>query len=346
MTMLSETVDVVIGVDTHKHTHTAAVVQAATGAEVENDTLLANHDGYLKLVAMADRHSSLRVWAIEGTGGYGAGLARYLIELGEVVIELDRPNRPARRQGAKSDPLDAVRAAREALARKHLAQPRNRGQRAALSVLITVRAMAVQATGDAQRQLQSLIVSAPEHLRQRFTGMTTHAIVTSASKLRINTSWDLESRVTAQALRAVAQRSQHLQNEAATHERQIMTIVRDWRPDLLEKRGVGPIVAANVLCAWSHQGRCRNEAAFASLSGTAPIPASSGLTTRHRLNRSGDRQLNRALHIIALARLRTDPATRAYADRRRSEGKTDREIRRCLKRYIARQLFKQLEHTP
>jgi transposase len=100
-----------------------------------------------------------------------------------------------------------------------------------------------------------------------------------------------------------------------------------------------------VLCAWSHQGRCRNEAAFASLSGTAPIPASSGLTTRHRLNRSGDRQLNRALHIIALARLRTDPATRAYADRRRSEGKTDREIRRCLKRYIARQLFKQLEHT-
>ncbi|MCP3975341.1 MAG: IS110 family transposase, partial [bacterium] len=336
---------VVIGVDTHKHTHTAAVVQAATGAEVENDTLPANHDGYLELVAMADRHSPLRVWAIEGTGGYGTGLARHLIELGEVVIELDRPNRPARRQGAKSDPLDAVRAAREALARKHLAQPRNRGQRAALSVLITVRAMAVQATGDAQRQLQSLIVSAPEHLRQRFTGMTTHAIVTSASKLRINTSWDLESRVTAQALRAVAQRSQHLQNEAATHERQIMTIVRDWRPDLLEKRGVGPIVAANVLCAWSHQGRCRNEAAFASLSGTAPIPASSGLTTKHRLNRSGDRQLNRALHVIALARLRTDPATRAYADRRRSEGKTDREIRRCLKRYIARQLFKQLENT-
>jgi transposase len=212
-------------------------------------------------------------------------------------------------------------------------------------VLITVRAMSVQATGDAQRQIQSLIVSAPEHLRERFTGMTTHAIVTSASKLRINASWDLESRVTAQALRAVAQRSQHLQNEAATHERRIMTIVRDWRPDLLDQRGVGPIVAANVLCAWSHQGRCRSEAAFASLSGTAPIPASSGLTTRHRLNRSGDRQLSRALHVIALARLRTDPATRAYADRRRSEGRTDREIRRCLKRYIARQLFKQLEHT-
>ena len=345
MNMLSETVDVVIGVDTHKHTHTAAVVRAATGAEIETDTLPANHDGYLDLVAMADRHSTLRVWAIEGTGGYGAGLARHLAECGEIVIELDRPKRPARRQGAKSDPLDAVRAAREALARKHLGQPRSRGQRAALSVLITVRSMAVQAAGDAQRQLQSLIVSAPEHLRQRFTGMTSNAIVTTASKLRVNSAWDLESRVTARALRAVAQRCGYLASEASAHELEILTIVRHWRPDLLDKRGVGPIVAANVLCAWSHPGRCSNEAAFASLSGTAPIPASSGLTTRHRLNRSGDRQLNRAIHVIVLCRLRTDPATRAYAERRRNEGKTNREITRCLKRYIARQLFKQLEHT-
>lgn len=122
--------------------------------------------------------------------------------------------------------------------------------------------------------------------------------------------------------------------------------MRDWRPDLLDQRGIGPIVAANVLCAWSHQGRCRSEAAFASLSGTAPIPASSGLTTRHRLNRSGDRQLNRSLHVIVIARLRTDPATRAYAERRRQEGKTNREITRCLKRYVARQLFRQLENTP
>lgn len=212
-------------------------------------------------------------------------------------------------------------------------------------MLLTVRSMAVNAAGDAQRQLQSLIVSAPEHLRERFTGMTTHTIVATASKLRINNKWDLESRVTALALRAVARRCDHLASEAAEHEREILAIVRDWRPDLLDKRGVGPIVAANVLCAWSHKGRCRSEAAFASLSGTAPIPASSGLTTRHRLNRSGDRQLNRAIHVIVLVRLRTDPATRAYAERRRNEGKTNREISRCLKRYIARQLFKQLEHT-
>ena len=119
-----------------------------------------------------------------------------------------------------------------------------------------------------------------------------------------------------------------------------------WRPDLLELTGVGPIVAATVLAAWSHPGRCRDDAAFAMLAGAAPIPASSGKTVRYRLNRSGDRQLNRALHTIALSRLRHDPATRAYADRRRAEGKTDREIKRCLKRYIARQLYRQLESDP
>ncbi|MCU1398734.1 MAG: mobile element protein [Acidimicrobiales bacterium] len=340
---VGRTVDFIIGVDTHKHTHSAAVVRAATGAEIEHDTQSADQAGYEALVEMADRHSRLRAWAIEGTGGYGAGLARHLIELGEVVIELDRPNRPARRHGAKSDPLDAVRAAREALARNYLAQPRSRGQRAALSVLLTVRAMAVQSAGDAQRQLQSLIVSAPEHLRQRFAGQTTHAIVTTASNLEIDPSWDRESRVIAGALRSLAQRSRHLENEAAEHERGILAIVRDWRPDLLEQLGIGPIVAATVLCAWSHPGRCRNEAAFASLSGTSPIPASSGLTNRHRLNRSGDRQLNRVLHVIVLTRLRTDPRTRAYAERRRSEGKSNREISRCLKRYVARQLFRQLE---
>ena len=345
MNMLSEAVDVVIGVDTHKHTHTAAVVRAATGAEIEHRTEPATQAGYAELVAMADEHSTLRVWAIEGTGGYGAGLARHLSEHGEVVIELDRPKRPARRQGAKSDPIDAVRAARDALAREYLGQPRSGGQRAALSVLVTVRALAVDAAGDAQRQLQSLLVAAPDHLRDRFAGMTPPALVTAASKLRINNNWNLESRVTAGALRAVARRCLHLTADAAEHQREILTIVRDWRPDLLDKRGVGPIVAANVLCAWSHPGRCRSEAAFASLSGTAPIPASSGLTTRHRLNRSGDRKLNSAIHVIVISRLRTDPTTRAYADRRRAQGKTNREIIRCLKRYVARQLYRQLERA-
>jgi hypothetical protein len=131
--------------------------------------------------------------------------------------------------------------------------------------------------------------------------------------------------------------------EAADHQTALRTIVRAWRPDLLDTFGVGPVVAAVILCAWSHPGRCRNEAAFASLAGVAPIPASSGLTTRHRLNRCGDRQLNRALHTIALNRMRYDATTRAYVERRRADGRTDREIRRCLKRYIARQLYRQLE---
>lgn len=145
MTMLAETVDVVIGVDTHKHTHTAAVVVAATGAAVDELTIDTDPDGYAALVAMADGHSGLRAWSIEGTGGYGAGLCRYLAERGEIVIELDRPNRPARRNGAKSDPLDAVRAGREALAREHLAQPRAAGERAALAVRLAARRSAVDA---------------------------------------------------------------------------------------------------------------------------------------------------------------------------------------------------------
>jgi transposase len=122
--------------------------------------------------------------------------------------------------------------------------------------------------------------------------------------------------------------------------------VRAWRPDLLRQHGVGPIVAANVLCAWSHAGRCRSDAAFAMLGGAAPIPASSGQTVRHRLNRSGDRHLNQALHLIVLTRLAHDPATRAYATRRRVQGKTNREIKRCLVRYVARQLYRLLETDP
>jgi transposase len=339
---LAEIVDVVIGVDTHKHTHTAAVVDATTGAVVDQATVDTDPDGYAELVAMADRHSGLRAWSIEGTGGYGAGLVRHLSDT-EVVIELDRPNRPARRNGAKSDPLDAIRAGREALAREHLAQPRAGGERAALAVRLTARRSAVDAATDAQRQLLALIVAAPETIRTRFRGLKTPAVITTAARLRTSASWDLETTTTAQVLRDLARRSQALSTEAASHERDILAIVRSWRPDLLDQHGVGPIVAATVLCAWSHPGRCRNEAAFANLAGVAPIPASSGQTTRYRLNRCGDRQLNRALHVIALCRLRYDPATRAYADRRRAEGKTDREIRRCLKRYIARQLYRQLE---
>lgn len=345
MTSLAELVDVVIGVDTHKHTHTAAVL-SNLGAELEVLTVSADPDGYGAFVELAERQGGLRAWAIESAGGYGAGLARHLRELGEWVIELDRPDRPARRQGAKSDPIDAVRAGREALAREKLAEPRAEGERAALAVLLAARRSAVEASKVAQQQLHALVTAAPEALRARFRHKTTAAMVTTAARLRCQASWDIETATTAGVLRTLARRIQAMAAEARQLEKQILAIVRSWRPDLLVETGVGPIVAAVVLCAWSHAGRVHSDAAFAKLGGTCPIPASSGQTVRHRLNRHGDRQLNRAIHTIVLTRLRHDPATQAYRDRRLAEGKTERDIKRCLKRYVTRQLYRQLETGP
>jgi transposase len=347
MSMLAELVEFVIGVDTHTDTHTAAVIAVGSRAVLASVTVSADEDGYAELVAPAETHGGLRGWAIEGTGGYGAGPARHLDELGELVVELDRPARPARRAGAKSDAIDAERAARDALSRTRLAQPKTGPQRAGLQILLTARRAAVAAATTAQRQLRALVITAPEPVRARFRGQTTRAILTTAARLRPNTtSADVHTFTALSVLRALARRVHDLETEAADHERAIRAIVRAWRPDLLDLPGVGPINAATVLAAWSHPGRCRNDAAFAMLAGTAPIPASSGKTVRYRLNRSGNRQLNRALHNIALSRLRYDPTTRAYADTRRTQGKTDRDIKRCLKRYIARQLYRQLESHP
>jgi transposase len=346
MAMLADLVELVIGVDTHKDSHTAAVVVAATGAVIAQATAAATPAGSHQLLALAAQQPGQRVWAIEGTGGYGAGLTRFLTAHAEQVVELDRPKRAARRHGAKSDPLDATRAAREALGRDQLAQPRAAGHRAALSARLTTRRSAVQATTDAQRQLHALVVASPDVLRNRLRGLTTARLISTCARLQQRTAWDVETAATVASLRALARRIQVLNSEVAEHTRAITTLVRAWRPDLLSRTGVGPIVAAIVLCAWSHPGRCRTDAAFAMLGGAAPIPASSGQTVRVRLNRSGDRQLNQALHLIVLTRLRHDPATRAYAQRRRAEGKTNREIRRCLVRYVARQLYRLLEANP
>jgi transposase len=346
MAMLADTVELVIGVDTHKHTHTVAVVVAATGAVVEQVTVPATPAGYRQLLGLADRHDDRRVWAIEGTGGYGAGQTRVQQGQAEQVVEVDRPKRAARRHGAKSDPLDATRAAREALGRDQLAQPRAAGHRAALSVRLAARRSAVQAATDAQRQLHALVVAAPDTLRSRLRDLTTPRLVSTCGRLRLQTPWDTETTATAASLRALARRIQLLNTEIAEHTRAITVLVRAWHPELLTPTGVGPIVAAVVLCAWSHPGRCRTDAAFAMLGGAAPIPASSGQRVRERLNRSGDPPLNQALHLVVLTRLRYDPATRAYAQRRRAEGKTNREIRRCLVRYVARQLYRLLEAQP
>lgn len=345
MPMLAELVDYVIGVDTHKHTNTAAIVTAATAAVIETTAAGTDPDGYQRLLDLAERSGGLRAWAIEGANGYGAGLARFLAERGEWVIELDRPQRAKRRHGSKSDPIDAVRAAREALGREHLSEPRAEGERAALSVRLAARRLAVDSGTDAQRQIHGLVVAAPERLRDKLRNKTTSEMLKICSRLRVDPRWDITTRETAQVLRCLARRATNLADEAREHEKAILEIVRSWRPDILSNCGVGPIVAATVLCAWSHPGRVRSDAAFAMLAGTAPIPASSGMTNRHRLNRSGDRRLNQAIHTIVVTRMRVDPETQAYVERRRTEGKTDREIKRCLKRYVTRQLFRQLEHS-
>lgn len=347
LTDLREVVDVVIGVDTHVHTHSAAVLDTSTGGVLDEITVEATGDGYAQLVEFADEHAVLRAWAIEGTGGHGAGLTRHLERCEEVVIELDRPERARRRHGAKSDPLDAIRAAREALARPRLGGPRSGGDRQALSVLLAARRSAVNAATDAQRQVFSLVIAAPEPIRKRFRGQKLPAMIKTAAALRVHASWDVETTTTVTVLRSLARRARALTEEANEHEKALRVIVRSWRPDLLQQLGIGPIVAATVLCAWSHPGRIHSEAAFAMLAGVAPIPANSGqVTTRYRLNRYGDRQLNRALHTIVLSRIRYHQTTRDYVARRTSEGKTPREIKRCLKRYIARDLYRLLEHRP
>src|SRR3954452_21108161 len=184
MSMLAELVEVVIGVDTHTDTHTAVVVDARTGGVLTRTTVPADPDGYAPLVAVAEQHTGLRAWAMEGTGGYGAGLARHLDQAGELVIELDRPARPARGAGAKSDPIDAERAARDALARTRLAQPKTGAERAALQMRLTARRAAVEAAGAAQRQLLAMVITAPEAVRARFRGQGTRAVLATAARLR------------------------------------------------------------------------------------------------------------------------------------------------------------------
>ena len=346
--MLEGLVGCVIGVDTHKNSHTAAVIAAGTGAVLETITIAADVDGYETVLEVADARGGPtgRAWSIEGTGSYGAGLCSFLQARGELVFELDRPSRPARRDGAKDDGLDAVRAARELLARDRCAVPRAGGHRDAMRILLATREGASRDRTRAINQLKAAVVTAPEPLRERLRGLNGRTLINRCARLRHRTGEDAAQHTTVDCLRRLAARVVHLNGEIDAHTADLQTLTAARCPQLLDEVGVGPVVAAHIYIAWSHPGRCRNEAAFASLAGTAPIPASSGETIRHRLNRSGDRQLNRAIHTIALTRTYRDPSTQAYIERSVANGKTRREARRCLKRYIARRLFKLLENPP
>jgi transposase len=343
--MLADTLDVVIGVDTHKDTHTAAVL-GPTGAVLDRLTVPAEPRGYRRLIAFGEAHGTTRAWAIEGTGSFGAGLVAALLARHEQVIEVDRPKRPARRAGAKSDDIDAVRAAREVLSGDRVGEPRCRGQREAIRVLLKTRAQAIEFRTRAISALHALVVSAPVSLRERLRGLTLGQLLETCAAMRGSARQNAEEFATTMAMRATARRALACQQEAAELGVQLDALVRQAAPQLLDQVGIGPVVAAQVIVSWSHRGRVRSEAGFAQLAGVAPIPASSGQTSRHRLNHSGDRQLNRALHAIVMVRMRQDATTKAYVARRLAEGKSTREIKRCLKRYVARQLFRCLEALP
>jgi transposase len=259
------------------------------------------------------------------------------------VLEVSRLRRE-RRSGGKTDALDAVRAARSVLGQERPATPRAGGERQALQALVAAREGAVNAKCAGLAQIRDLLITTPEPLRSELRPLTQAPLLRRLAATRPEGRRDPELRGSMLALRSVARRVLQLQAEERELGRQIEALTRKLAPQLLDQPGVGPHAAAQLVLSWSHHGRIRSEAAFARLAGAAPIPTSSGQTVRYRLDRSGDRKLNRALHLILVTRKRTHPATIAYIERRIQEGKTRREATRCLKRYLARNLYRLLEH--
>jgi transposase len=341
--MLEGKVDQVIGVDTHRDRHAAAILDpnGRLVAQLEVPSDRAGSEAPLDFVVQ--RAPGRRCWALEGTGCYGARLASFLAAQGEWMVEVDRPKRPRGRTGAKSDPLDAIRAGREALSRDHLACPRQRGHREALRVLQLTRCGAVKVNADARRQLKALLVTASEPLRAGLRRGTWLRQAQACAALTAQPGDPVEHRARIRALRLTAERALAAHQQARQLGKELRAVVQAMGPVLLAQPGVGPVTAAQLLISWSHPGRLRSEAAFAMLAGVAPIPASSGRVVRHRLNRGGDRQLNRALHTIVMMREAWHEPTKQYVARRTAEGKSPREIRRCLTRAVARGLYRLLE---
>ena len=344
--MLADEVDFVIGVDTHARTHTLVVVEAASGRTRSTLEIEASRRGYRQALRRVQRRAGgRRAWALEGSGSYGAGLARFLSSRGELTLEVERPRRGAQglRSRRKSDALDAERAALTLLAGRAGQAPRLGPATQALRALLACREGAVRARTAALNELRALLLLSPDELRERLQGHSRRKLLLACQALRPSACAESERAACALALRSLARRVLALEEEAALLERELSVRVQALAPALLARPGVGPIAAARLLCAWSAPGRVRSEAAFARLAGVAPIPASSGKVVRQRLDRGGDRQLNRALHTVVLTRRRIDPETRRYIARRVGEGRSEREAVRCLKRYLARSLFRLLE---
>ena len=348
MNMLAERINHVIGVDPDRDRLTIAVIDAATTGVVAETVVTTDPAGYAAALSFAAVHSSVqrRVWSIEGAGSYGAGLAVAAGEAGEWVVSFDRPESRASKDGAKSDRLDAIRAARELLGRQRWAQPRARGMREAVRALLGCRNSAQVARTAAINELRALVVTCRPDLREQLRNLTVAKLTHTINELDA-AEHDVEVVGTIAAMRSLADRINALRAEVRGLERQLEAIIDEHAPQLLAEPGIGIATAAQVIVSWSHPGRCRSDAAFARLGGVAPIDATSGQSQdRHRLSRGGDRALNRALHTIVITRSRAHEPTRAYIARRVAEGKTPREARRCLKRYIARRLYRLLEHPP
>jgi transposase len=347
MPILAEQVQIVIGVDAHTDTHTAVLLTAA-GARLAELTVATDPAGLARLVAWADEHAAVpaRAWVVDGARSHGVGLTRHLHAAGELVIEAARPEGAARRRGGKSDTLDAEHVARHALTAAKTGTPRGDGDREALRILHVARRHYTDTRTATVNLLKSLILTADDDLREQLRGRTTDQQVRHLTQLKPTPDLDTTNRIRREQLRALAADITALNRTLTDNLKQLRTLVARTCPALLDQPGVGPVTAAIALTAWSHRGRLRNEAAFAALAGVNPIPASSGRTTRHRLNRGGDRTLNSALHTIARTRRRCHRPTLAYVARRTANGRSTKEITRSLKRYIARQLFRIMQATP
>ena len=335
---------IVGGVDTHAETHHAAVV-LMNGGRIADAEFPTTPAGERQLLDWLRSFGRLNAVGVEGTGSYGTGLTRHLRGEKVPVIEVDRPDRSARRKQGKSDALDAYAAADAVLSGRATTVPKSGdGIVESIRALHTARAGAIKARTCCMNELRALIVTAPGELREQLRGLKATALVTTCMRLRPTTG-ELADPIQGvkHTLRSLARRHQHLNAEITDLDTQLAPLVAAANPGLLAKHGFGVETAAQLLItAGDNPDRLASEAGFAALCGAAPVPASSGQNTRYRLNRGGDRQANRALYAITITRMATCPKTRAYVRKRTAEGKSKRDIIRCLKRYIAREAYYQI----
>lgn len=331
---------VTVGIDTHRDSHVGAVLDSQ-GRLLGTESFAATSSGYRLLEDWASGFGTIDTIGIEGTGAWGAGIARHLSARGYRVVEVDRPNRRMRRQRGKSDTIDAEAAARAVHAGTATGIPKTRtGRIEAIRALRVARRSAIKARTQAAQQLHCLVSTAPDELRDPLRQLSRGALVGTAARF-YPTDSSQPAQATMTALGFIARRYQHLATEIAELDAILEPLVATVAPNLVALNGVGTDVAGQLLVtAGDNPQRLHSDAAFAHLCGVAPIPASTGKTHRHRLNRSGDRQANAALYRIVLCRLRWDPQTRAYMQRRTQQGRTKPEIIRCLKRYVARDIYK------